>query len=405
MKILLLADGIETSSLSEPGLWLHELIEHWTAAGHRLHVVCTGPLEPWQEPEDPPQVTVLRPGEDALEATLGELLALEPDVIHVAGTGPFGPRVLEILSELPVLLDVHDFWPICPNLDLLRRPNLIPCGEHYPFQGCGPCAGLSRLRAMESRVALAASARLILAHSSFTRVRLNAGLGRPIELVEYGVNTSRFRSQPETPQSSALQEMLKDRDRLRVLFLGPPSHARGADRILDLLVAVRARLPEVEFVIAGRDPGNPDWESVFRAESAEMGLAERTHVLPAVPASDMPALYAACRVAIAPVLAPEAGGLFILHAMAAGLPVVAGPLGAVQDLIRQGRHGLLVSPRDLAGFADAISSLLADPLERIAIGENARLEVVERHEFARAAQEIEELYHRLQAVPHRRAAA
>ena len=35
----------------------------------------------------------------------------------------------------------------------MRRPKLLPCGEHYPFHACGACAGLPRLRAMEERAA------------------------------------------------------------------------------------------------------------------------------------------------------------------------------------------------------------------------------------------------------------
>ncbi len=404
MKVLFIVDGIEASHLSEPGLWLSELAALWATRGHRVEVLCVNPLESWQTPEVPPDVVVRRAGPGGFEGALGDALENAPDVVHVASAGPFGPRVIEILRELPVLVDVHDFWPICPNNDLLRRPRLVACGEHYPFQGCGACAGLSRLRSMEERVELLAGARIVLAHSAFNRVRLNAGLGRAIELLDYGVDTARFCPEPEPPLSPDVGALFATRGAPRVLFLGPPTHARGADKLIDIIVAVRARMPDVEFVVAGRDPANPDWDQVFLAESLELGVGEGIHTLPSVSSGDLPALYASCQVAIAPVIANEPGGLFVLHALATGLAVIASPAGAIQDLIRQGEEGFLVPPRDTPSFANGICTMLVDPHARASFGETTRLTAVEKHDRERSLFALEEMYHRLREMRHRTAA-
>ena len=115
--------------------------------------------------------------------------------------------------QLPVLLDVHDFWPICPNDDLLKRPGHEPCAEHYPFTGCGACAGLTRLRAMDERTELARAARVIVAHSDFMRTRLQTGLGRPVELIDPGVDTERFRPDPAPPLAPEAAELFASRER------------------------------------------------------------------------------------------------------------------------------------------------------------------------------------------------
>lgn len=405
MRILLLTDGLEAAALNEPALWLNDLATRWVASGHQVQAICVTPLESWQEPEDPPGVSVWRPTRDAFEAVLGEALALEPDVVHVSSAGPFGPRVVEILRELPVLLDVHDAWPICPNDDLLRRPSLEPCGEHYPFAGCGPCAGLSRMRAMEERVELASSARVVAAHSPHSRVRLSAGLGRPVETVPYGVDISRFRESPEPPLSPEVQAVAADPERPRVLFLGPPTPGRGAGKLIDIVVAVSARVPDVEFVVAGRDPLNPDWDQVFLAEAREMGLTSYVRVLQRVEPADLPALVAACKIAIAPLVQHEPGGLFVLQAMACGLPIIASPLGAVQDLVRQGEEGLLVAPHELPSFANAICTLIVDPMARMAFGESGRARVVEQYDLERSAAALDGLYERLRPHPTARSVA
>ena len=53
--------------------------------------------------------------------------------------------------------------------------------------------------------------------------------------------------------------------------------------------------------------------------------------------------------------------LSVLEAMAAGLPVVSTPTGAIADMLGDGAAGCLVPPRDPAAMAGAVTALLADP--------------------------------------------
>ena len=403
MKLLLVMDSLRTEDLDEAGLWLADLAVRWVERGHRVNLLCARTPESECPSESLPGVVVEFPAPHQFEAALGGALANHPDVLHVACSGPFGPRVAEILRELPVLLDVHDFWPICPAGDLMRRPRLLPCGEHYPFHACGACAGLARLRAMEERVQIASGAGIVMAHSAFNRVRLNAGLARPIEMIDYGVDVSRFRPDPDPPWLPEIMELFASRDRPRVMFLGPPTPARGGERVIDILVALAARVPEVELVVGGRDPHNPGWDQMVMAEAREMGLAGNFRRLPSVPVRDLPALYASCQVAISPMMGSEAGGLFAEQALACGLPIVASPSGALQDLVREGAEGMFVPAGETAAFADATCALLADPETRAGFAEAARLRAVEKHDIQRSVFELEEIYHRIRGG--RRAAA
>jgi glycosyltransferase involved in cell wall biosynthesis len=95
---------------------------------------------------------------------------------------------------------------------------------------------------------------------------------------------------------------------------------------------------------------------------------------------------------MAPLIGLESGGLAILEAMASGLPVVASPLGAVQDLIDDGEDGLLVAATRIPDFADALHRLLHDAAAREAIGEAARTRVAQRHGITRSLARLESLY-------------
>lgn len=403
MNVLMLADTFGGERLDPAGFWLYQIARRWGERGHHTSVVCPGEAGGVFDPA-PPGVDLWRPAAHDYEAALGEALAVEPDVVHIAGSRSFGPRVLEILRDLPVLLDVHDFWPICPNDDLLRRPGLDACGEHFPFLGCGACAGLPRLRAMEERAELVACARLIMVHSAFERTRLTAGLDRPIDLVGYGVDVVRFRpDEPDEPSDPAVRALFETRGRPRVLFLGPPTPARGAGRLTDLLVAMQARIPDVELVVCGRDGDNADWADIFKAEAAEMGLSRHAVLLPTVPFDDLHAVYASCQVAIAPGHGHDPG-LFIVQAQATALPVVAHPSPGIEEWMQQGDQGLIVNSRELGAFATSVAALLIDPIARNNFGESARLAALEQRDFERSVVQVEELYRRARAKPQSAAA-
>jgi len=403
----MLVDAHQASAMEESARWLHDVAARRAAAGHDILVLEAGGLgeAPPAPYDDPPGVRVLRPASDAFEAALGEALEEEPDVVHVATPGPLGSRVVEILRELPVLLDVHDFWPVCPRGDLLRSPRLRPCGEHFPHPACTSCAGMPRMRLMEERLALAASAATVVTHSSFARARLNAGLRRRIEVVPYGVDTARFHADGDTArppaddvpretlaQWSALEAMIATPATPRVLLLGDPSPARGSHLLLDLFVALRARVPDAELVVALGDGARRAWGTAFSAEARGMGLEERVRMLPALPRRWLPSLYRACQVAVAPVVAHEPGGLAALEAMAAMVPLVAAPSGALQDLIADGEEGLLVDAADVTAFADALHRLLADPAARAAMGEAARVRVLRDYTIQRSIARLESFY-------------
>ncbi len=71
----------------------------------------------------------------------------------------------------------------------------------------------------------------------------------------------------------------------------------------------------------------------------------------------------------------EGFGLTVSEAMWKGRPVVASDVGGIRDQIEDGRTGLLIDPNDLAGFADRVNRLLADPHSAERMGAAAQTRV------------------------------
>lgn len=95
-------------------------------------------------------------------------------------------------------------------------------------------------------------------------------------------------------------------------------------------------------------------------------------------------LYAAADLFVWPAV-NEAYGMALLEAQAHACPVVAGAYGGVASVVEDGRTGILTAPGDVASFAAAVSSLMADGWRREALGESARAFVREERSLAQAA--------------------
>lgn len=78
----------------------------------------------------------------------------------------------------------------------------------------------------------------------------------------------------------------------------------------------------------------------------------------------------------------------VLEAAAAGLPVVAHPVGAVPEMVLHGHSGLLVPPADDAALVHALRLLVQDADLRRDMGARARAHVEERYDMRQVADRL-----------------
>jgi glycosyltransferase involved in cell wall biosynthesis len=394
LRILVVADGFEATRPEETGSWLGELAARLTHRGHRVTAVLSHSDEDDSPGADAPGVTVWRPSAGGIDPVLRQALEQRPEVVHLACGGPWSEETRRALAASPLVIDAHDFWPVCAAGDLVHRPSLTACPHHHLHELCGACAGLLHLRAMEERAPLGREARFVIAHTAEARTRLEAGLGRPVELIRPGVDAFAFTPAPRAPLSPEVAALFTYKHPPRVLVLGDGGPHRGAINRVDLLVALNARVPGVEFVIPDTDADAPAGPQVLLTEAREMGLLEQVRVLRGTTPADLPALFASCDVACLPGPLPASGGLRVMQALSAGLPLVARDGGDIGELITHGVEGLLVAGTPIGTFAHAVAALLNDRAGRGEYGERARLAAMERFDIDRAVYAHEEIYHR-----------
>lgn len=173
-----------------------------------------------------------------------------------------------------------------------------------------------------------------------------------------------------------------------VLFVGWLLEAKG---VRELLAAAR-QLPQARFTLVG--PEEPSFTATIRAELDALG--ERVRVLSAQPRERIFELYREADVFVLPTWR-EGFPNVVIEAMAAALPVVATPVGAIPEAVEDGRTGLLVPVRDAAALEAALRRLIDDPALRRRFGDAGRARVEAIFAFDAVVARLAALYDELLA--------
>jgi glycosyltransferase involved in cell wall biosynthesis len=165
---------------------------------------------------------------------------------------------------------------------------------------------------------------------------------------------------------------------------------KGVADVIRAVGQVRNRVPDVRLEIAGDGPERPALEECVR----QLGLSDSVTFLGWQ--ADLAPVFSRWDVVVQG-SRDEGFPVALVEAMAAGLPVVATAVGGTVELVETGRTGWLVPPEDPEALASRLCGVLADGLQRRAMGVAARARVRECFSANRMAGEIEAIYDELLA--------
>jgi len=317
---------------------------------------------------------------------IGALIASEsPEVAHFTNTFPLiSPSGYYACrnARVPVVQSIHNYRLICPAATLWRDGSTCEeCVDHSLLRSVRyACYRESRPASAVLATALAIHRRLgtytdlidrYIALTEFARNKLIAG-GLPGERISIKPNF--VEPDPGVREGSGDY----------ALFAGRLTAEKGVHTLLD---AWKRLGPGIPLRIAGDGPLR---DALARRIETE-AIAGAT-LLGSLSRDAMLRELRGARILVFPSEWYEGMPMAILEAFACGVPTLASRLGGMQEMIDDGKNGLLVKPAVPQDLADRVRWAFEHEGELAALGRAARAEYESRYRAAANCAQLIEIY-------------
>jgi glycosyltransferase involved in cell wall biosynthesis len=142
---------------------------------------------------------------------------------------------------------------------------------------------------------------------------------------------------------------------LQLVYIGRLAREKGLYEALQGVRLAHELGVDARLVVAG---GGPE-EGRLKRYAHALGIATRVTFTGPVFGADKLRLFEGAHAMLLPSYS-EGLPYALLESMAAGVPVIATPVGAIPDVMSDGIHGLVVPPRDGKAIAEALAVLSGD---------------------------------------------
>ncbi len=205
----------------------------------------------------------------------------------------------------------------------------------------------------------AAVARFVAA-SDYYAATMQRRLGHPVACVKNGLDFTGYTRQTQTPQPPVIG------------FLARQIAGKGLHTLVDAFILLAPRLPQVRLSVAGTAT-EADRKFILQQQKKlqQAGLWDRVTWRGELSVAEKIAHYQSLTVLSVPAAYGEAFGLYVVEAMACGVPVVEPDHAGLGELVRATGGGLLCEPDNAASLAEALEKVLTDAPLRELLAEKA----------------------------------
>ena len=295
------------------------------------------------------------------------------------------PAVLAALGNVPKILSVGDYKPICPI-----HSKLLPSGERCEVPAglvcwTGGCVGLAHWLRDQPRYALfrAAIARAdhIIACSSWLQ-RALGDAGIAAEAVALPTPPPA----PDYVRAPAARPLF--------VYVGRLSREKGVASLIRAFARAREAVPAAELRIVGDGEERRSLERLSASLGLDAAVSFQGSLSLAVVEQELAVAWAS----VAPSLWAEPLGLAAAEAVVRGVPVIASSIGGLAEIVEHGRSGLLFPNGDEAALTQCLEEVAtrrAFP-DQILPAEVVR-ELADRHSSERYVARLESIADELHA--------
>jgi glycosyltransferase involved in cell wall biosynthesis len=295
--------------------------------------------------------------------------ARSPDVVHVQHLLFLSADLPEAARArgVPVVVSLHDFWFQCPLVHPTAEMRHLPgplwglsCVGHFDRRSLLTLVRRSRFLRRQLRIADA-----VIAPSQFLRDRF----------ARFGVSSRKLVVLPHAAETQSLNGRI-DGGPVRFGYVGSVRPEKG----VHVLCEAFSRVANGS-TLAIHGPSDDD------AYLGRLALGPRIRYEGRFDHRYVREVFERFDVLVTPSLVAESFSLAALEAQAFGRPVIASRIGALPELVEDGKNGLLVPAGDVDALAAALRSL-SRPDEAARMARATRVPLTP----GRHAERLEELY-------------
>jgi glycosyltransferase involved in cell wall biosynthesis len=178
------------------------------------------------------------------------------------------------------------------------------------------------------------------------------------------------------------------------------SPEKGFDVLVDAFIKLALTHPQARLRVGGwLSPKDEEFYATQVSKLEAAGLLDRFERIEAPDATGKRRFFEEVDLFCVPAKYREPKGLYMLEAMACGLPVVGPNEGAFPEMIQGSGGGLLVIPGNAEDLAEKLGELLDDPIRAAAMGVSARRWVETEGSSRRMATVTGEVFDRIRSEP------
>lgn len=310
----------------------------------------------------------------------------KPDIAHLHIY--YGQLTASILGPLrkaniPIVQTLHEYKTVCPTHGLLAQGQFCDAcqGKHYWQAAKKRCNRNSFLRstfsAVEAYISDALGAKNLIdqfvAVSDFQKSHL-VRLGLPVKKVRVINHFSEEVSEAAEGNGEYF------------LYVGRITESKGIKTLLDAYCKLGRN--SIPLRIVGTGPEERRW----KAYADERGLSDKIEWCGFKVGEALSAEYRNCVVAINPSLMNETFGLTALECMAHARPVIASEIGALPEVVRDGKDGLLFPAGNSCILAERMLSFVETPSLTMKLGQIGRKRAINDFSKERHYSSLRKLY-------------
>ena len=176
---------------------------------------------------------------------------------------------------------------------------------------------------------------------------------------------------------------------------GEIAYNKGYMQIIKALSRVKDFKENFKWILTGGKFPNEEWmnnaKNKMRDYTKIYGIEDQSIIGLEVPKEDMPKFYNSLDIMLMPSI-NEPFGLSTIEAMASGKVVIGANSGATPEIIRNGKNGYMVHPKDPIALAELLIELASDLEKQNSVRINGRRTVEEKFSLNRMVDELRNTY-------------